>query len=202
MKLPKSAILAATGLLAACSAVPTHYYTLLPPPVAGTPAAPFQIEVQPVDVPAQVATPEMVVRAGDGEMVPVDTRRWIAPLGDEIRGALSALLTQRLGARDVYGLPGAAARAGAETYAVDVKVLRFESAPGAYARIDAVWAVRRVGDGAAAVVCSGSFEQPVAAGYEALAQGHQKALSGLADRVAAAVTASRAAPAGALCPAG
>ena len=60
--------------------------------------------MQHVRVPAQVDQPELVVRQGAGELALVETRQWIAPLKDEIRGALSAALTQRLHAHDVAGV--------------------------------------------------------------------------------------------------
>lgn len=175
--------------LAACASAPTQYYTLLPPPappVAAT--APFRIEVQPVDLPSQVATPLLVVRTGTGEMVPVDTRRWIAPLGDEIRAALSAELSRRLGAQDVYGLSGAAT-AGAPIWHIGLKVQRFESALGVSARIDALWTLRRAD--AAPLTCASSVSENVAPGYEALAEGHQRAVAELAARIAAAVQAAQ-----------
>jgi uncharacterized protein len=155
--------------------------------------------VLPVDLPAQVATPQMVVRTGGGEMVPVDTRRWIAPLADEIRGALSAGLSQRLGAHDIYGLPAGPA-GSLPTYRISVKVQRFESALGAYARIDALWTVRRAGDDSAGLTCGYSQSQPVQPGYEAMAEGHQQALGAIADRIAATVGGLRTA--GGSCPAG
>jgi uncharacterized lipoprotein YmbA len=161
--------------------------------------APYRIEVAPVDLPAQVDTPQVVVRTGAGEMAPVETRRWISPLRDEIRNALSAELSGRLGAQDVYGLDGDAARAGVETYRVDLKVSRFESALGAYARIDAAWTVRRAGAGTPAVVCNGSYNEAVDPGYAALAQGYQRALARLAQSIAADVEGQRSTPPATAC---
>lgn len=174
--------------LAACGTTPTQFYTLMPPPAAAAPAtAPFRIDVQGVDVPPQVSTQQMVVRTGAGELVPVDTRRWIAPPGDEIRDALSANLSQRLGAHDVHGLSGATAKGqGVPTWRINLKVQRFESALGAYARIDALWTLRR-DDGGAALTCASSVSESVGPGYEALAEGHQRAVADLAARIAAAI---------------
>jgi uncharacterized protein len=192
MSMRATILISAAALgLAACGSTPTYYYTLLPPPVTAAPAPGFQIEVLPVDLPSQVSTPQLVVRTGGGEMVPVDTRRWIAPLGDEIRGALSADLGQRLGAHDVYGLPAGGTPSAAPVYRINVKVQRFESSLGAYARIDALWTVRRAGAGDAALTCAASLSQPVQPGYEAMVEGHQQALGALADRVAASIAALR-----------
>ena len=189
-----SPLLALLLALTACSAAPTQFYTLLPPPSAPQAATPsFQIEVQPVDLPPQVSTPELVVRTGSGEMVPVDTRRWIAPLGDEIRGALSADLSRRLGAHDVYGLPNsvAATGQGVPTWRITVKVQRFESALGAYARVDALWSLRRAGDNMITAACSSSVSETVQPGYPALVEGHQRVVDELAGQIAAALVAAQ-----------
>lgn len=175
----------------ACASSPTtSYYTLLPP--GGAPVAvdaSYQIEVMPVDVPAQVDVAQMVVRTGSGEVVPVDTRRWIAPLPDELRTALSWQLTHALGVRDVAGF---AKDGGTPTYRVSLRVQRFDSAPGAYARIDALWSVRALGNDAAAPVCSSSASVTVSPGYAELAQGHQQALAKIAGDIAASIRIAQA----------
>jgi uncharacterized lipoprotein YmbA len=191
------ALCAAVLGLGACSGEPTRFYTLLPPP--GPPAAAaaaLQIDVQAVDLPPQVDTQQMVVRTAAGELAPVDTRRWIAPLGDELRDALSAGLSRRLNAQDVHGLAGAAAP-GLPTWRVDFKVQRFESTLGGAARIDALWTLRRGDDKAPRLTCASSVTQNVGPGYEALAEGHQRALEEIAGRIAAAIGSGAAA-----CPAG
>ncbi|MGH8456414.1 MAG: PqiC family protein [Stenotrophobium sp.] len=178
------------AMLAACSSLPTHYYTLQPPAQAtdstAAMTAAFQIDVLPVEIPAQVDQQQMVVRKGVGEVTPVDTRRWIAPLGSEIRSALSADLSARLGAKDVYGL---AAQPGVPTYRIKLNVRRFDSALGVYARIDAVWTVRS-GD-SPGPACSSSVSETVAPGYAALAEGHQRALAQIAGDIAASILSAR-----------
>ena len=47
----------------------------------------------------------MVVRSGTGAARILDNERWVAPLGDELRAALSSALVEQLGARNVTGLP-------------------------------------------------------------------------------------------------
>jgi len=191
---PAAALATSLLALAACSSAPTQFYTLLPPASQQqAAAASFQIEVQPVDLPPQVSTPELVVRTGSGEMVPVDSRRWIAPLGSELRDALSANLSNRLGAHDVYGLPNSMAPKGQGpmTWRISVKVQRFESALGAYARIDALWSLRRVGDNPIAVTCSSSVSETVQPGYPALVEGHQRAVADLAAQIAAGLGAAQ-----------
>lgn len=176
--------------LAACSATPTHYYTLLPPAAAVAEHAAqdpaFQIEVLPVAIPQQVDVPTMVVRAGSGAVTPVETRRWIAPLDSEIRSALIAALTRRLGVADVSGVAPIAAL---PLYRIRLSVRRFDSALGAAAQIDAVWTVHAAHDPVRTATCESHVRVPVAPGYEALAEGHQRAVIAVADAIAEALLA-------------
>lgn len=184
------ALLLALIVCACASSPPARYYTLLPNAVAPAATdASYVIEVLPVDVPAQVDVPQMVVRTGNGEVTPVDTRRWIAPLPSELRSALSWQLTRELGVRDVYGF---AKNTATPVYRVNLRVQRFDSAPGAYARIETLWTVRAGSNDAAAPVCSSNASVTVTPGYAELAQGHQQALAKIAGEIAASIRAARA----------
>jgi hypothetical protein len=178
--------------LSACASTQqaTSYYTLMPDSsaAAATSDNSYQIEVMPVEIPLQVDVAQMVVRSGNGELVPVDTRRWIAPLGNEIRNSLSWQLTHALGVRDVSGFGRSNS---APVYRVNLRVQRFDSAPGSYARIDALWSVRNSNGDAAVAVCSSSANINVGSGYPALAQGHQQAIAQIAGEIAASIRAAR-----------
>lgn len=172
--------------LAACRSAPTRFYTLIASsaePAPARSAAPYQIELLPVGIPAQVDQPQLVVRQSNDRVDLLEGEQWIGPLGDQIRAALSDDLTQRLGAADVYGLPNAKNKT---TYRIKLNVRRFESAPGAYALISAAWSVRGK-DSKQALSCTATVRQPVGAGYSALVQGHQQALKQLAANVATSV---------------
>lgn len=172
--------------LAACASAPLHYYTLVPP-AAGTPArgaAPLRFELLPVGIPAQVDQPQLVVRQGGQDMAVLEGERWIAPLGDELRAALSAGLARELGGQDVSGLPGG----GDAVLRIKLDVRRFESWPGRYALVEAAWSVRplKAGDGAV-LACASTVREPVdGQGYPALVQAHQRAVARLAADIAAA----------------
>lgn len=188
-------------VLGACgSAPPTHYYTLVPPAdshaTAGTAASPFQFELLPVTIPAQVDLPQMVVRQGGQGIAMVQGERWIAPLGDEVRGALSADLTRDFHAQDVTGLPSQ----GATSVRIKLDVRRFDSVPGNSATIDAAWSVRPL-KGGDALACTSRISQTVGDGYDALVQGHQQAIEELARQIGT-VAGTMAAGHGASCPTG
>jgi len=196
--------LAIAGLalvLGACGSVPpVRYYTLVPP--AGgdatvAPAArPFQFELLPVTVPAQVDQPQLVVRQGGQGVAMLQGQRWIAPLGDEVRGALSADLARDFGAQDVTGLPAD----GKSVVRIKLDLRRFDSVPGGYAYIDAAWSVRSL-KGGAPLACTSRISETVGEGYDALVQGHQQAIKRLAGQIGA-VAGTVAAGQAARCPEG
>ncbi|BCF89614.1 MULTISPECIES: PqiC family protein [Paraburkholderia] len=182
--------------LAACSSPPSHFYTLSAgdqsPDAVRTASNPaFLIEVPPVDVPPQVAKNQFVVQTGPTQVQVLEQERWASLPGDEIRRALSSSLTQQLGTIDVYGSPYPDR---VPVYRVSVNVQRFESWPGSRAQIDAVWSVRAVRT-QAVLTCRSVVVEPVSSGYDALAEGHRRAVQRIATEIAAAVRNLAAAPA-------
>jgi uncharacterized lipoprotein YmbA len=185
LRLAGAAALLAT--LAACTSAPMHFHTLIPPsaPLAST-AAPFVIDVQAVGVPPQVDQPALVLRQGASGITVLDGERWASPLGDEIRGALSADLTTRLGTHDVHGLPRAK---DAKVIIVQLDVRRFDSETGGSATLEAGWSVRTTDR---AVTCASRVSEPAGSSYDSLVDAHQRALGKVADQVATAVRAAAA----------
>ncbi|MFP3551674.1 PqiC family protein [Paraburkholderia sp. SIMBA_049] len=182
--------------LAACSSPPSHFYTLSAgdqsPDAVRTASNPaFLIEVPPVDVPPQVAKNQFVVQTGPTQVQVLEQERWASLPGDEIRRALSSSLTQQLGTIDVYGSPYPDR---VPVYRVSVNVQRFESWPGSRAQIDAVWSVRAVRT-QAVLTCRSVISEPVSGGFDALAEGHRRAVQRIATEIAAAVRNLAAAPA-------
>ena len=207
--------LGAAIALAACASAPVHYYTLVAPDdpgrvPAGTDPAAIRFELLSFGVPADVDQPQLVVREGSERVALLDGERWIAPLSDEVHGALAADLARALPGQDVSTL-GAG---GKPVLRIKLDLRRFESVPGAYALIEAAWSLRRLNDaagsdgaavgaaavGAAAVgaaagaaaggtaapaTCATSVKEAVGSGYDALVRGHQRALHRLAAEIAA-----------------
>lgn len=188
--------LAFVAALAACSSSPpARFYTLggASSDNAVRTAAPasFYLELAPVDMPPQVAKNQMVVQDGAAQVRVLEDQRWASLPADEVRRALSADLSQQLGAIDVYGTPHPE---GVAVYRVKVNVQRFESSPGKRALIDAVWSVRGVSN-QAVLTCRTVAEQPVADGYDALVAGHRQAVDSLAGAISAGVKTVSSAPA-------
>jgi uncharacterized lipoprotein YmbA len=192
-------------VLAGCASAPLHYYTLVAP--AGEPDggsgptaaanSPLSFELMPVNVPAQVDQPQLVVREGGQGVALLGSERWIAPLADEVRSALSADLVRQLHGADLSGM----AAGDKPRLRIKLDVRRFDSAPGAYTLIDAAWSVRAAsGHPPATLACTTRVRETVGPGYPALVQGHQRAIAQIAARIA---TAARALAEGqkAACPA-
>ena len=187
------ASLAASSLSGCGAAEAPHYYTLMPeaaPALTSSTAEPLSIDVLPIEVPAQVDTALMVVREGGAEVVPVGSRRWVAPLHDEIRTALSSSVSAKLGARDVSGT-GAAGT----TYRIKVIVRRFDSSLGTSASLFAVWTVRETGaESPRTRTCETRVTEPAKGGFDALARAHQHAVAALASQITATIRAMREHP--------
>ncbi|MEW6166604.1 MAG: PqiC family protein [Pseudomonadota bacterium] len=187
LRVLRPVLLTAAALLSACgSSVPTRFYTLLRPAAAATAAQtppPYAIEVLRVSVPEQVDVPQLVLRTGDGELALVETRQWIAPVGREVRAAVSDRLVHELGVADVSDL---ARPAGLSVRRIRIDVSRFESVLGAYALLEAGWSVTDEARGVV-LTCATRVREPVPAGYEALVAGHQRTVARLAAEIAAAL---------------
>ena len=193
-------LVGAVALLAACASAPMHYYTLLPsaPVEAPSPAASLAFELQPVSVPAQVDQPQLVVREGGQSVALLESERWIAPLADEVRGALAVDLARVLPGRDVSGISSNSK----PLLQVTLDLRRFDSQPGSYALIDGAWSVHLLhGAKPASLACSSRIRESVGPGYAALVQGHQQALDELAGQIAK-VAQALATGQSARCPAG
>jgi uncharacterized lipoprotein YmbA len=175
------------GLLAACASTPTHFYTLVRPAAAvaaaTSPSAPFMIEVPPVTVPSQVDVPQIVVREGGGEMALAESNQWVSPLPEEFRSALVAELVARTGAQEVYRLPRPA---DAKLFRIQVAVRRFDSSLGKRTELEAQWTI--TGAAGFALSCSTRDSESVGEGYGSLVEGHQRAVSALADQITAALS--------------
>ncbi|WP_329741004.1 PqiC family protein [Dyella sp. A6] len=182
IRLRYPALAALAVMLAACASAPMHYYTLIAPAGSQSPVgaqAPFRFALLPVTIPAQVDQPQLVVRQNAQGVAMLDDHRWIAPLGDEIRGALSADLARDLHTQDVSGLPAG----DKPVLRIKVDVRRFDSDPGQYALVEAAWSVHDLKNGAV-LACTSRIEKPVGRGFDALVAGHQQALTALAGRIA------------------
>jgi uncharacterized lipoprotein YmbA len=191
-----AAAIAVGTLFAGCSSVqPTRYHSLMPAVVPDAPeqlpAAQMAWEVLPVAIPAQVDQPQWVVRMADGSLALLEQERWIAPLGEEFRAAVSERLTRLLGAPSLVAEPG-------KRWRIRIDVQRLDSGPGRETRLEATWTVLSDANAGPALRCRGLYVEAIGSvgDYPAIAKGHQQGVARLADEVGGALMAlSRGQPA-------
>lgn len=185
-------IAAAVGLaaLAGCASPPTHFYTLgadaQPTIVNSTSSPAFAIDMRPVKVPPAVARSQLVVQIDAAQVKVLEDDRWASPLPDEIRYALLAGVNQQAG-----GAPSGesvAHDADIPTYQIAADVQRFESWPGSRVLINVVWNVHRLA-GSQTLTCRSVVSEPVQDGYQAMVNGHRRAIRTIATQIAQAVRA-------------
>lgn len=184
---PSLLMLCGALILSACSSVPTNYHTLIAtqPKAAATAARPvdFQLQVLPVRIPVQVDQPSLVVRQSDGRLAILETALWASPPADEFHDALAIELEQRLGVRDLAGLPG---RTDKPLLSLRTDVRRFDSLPGRHAALDVVWSLEISGRGqqSRALTCAGVIHEQAGNDVDSLVLAHQRAIRTLADSIA------------------
>ena len=178
-------VMLAMSLAACASPPPERFYSLSNgmAPAASVPNPGYYIEVQNVTVPQQVARSQLVVTSSEGRIDLLEQERWSSPPASEIGQALSLAVSGELGAIDVFRTQPPEK---ATVYRISTNVQRFESAPGKYALLDAVWSVRLAGS-AQVLTCRTTARQDVGPGYDALVMGHRRAVARLADDIAKAV---------------
>jgi len=173
--------------LGACASSPERFYTLHS--VAETTEKPLAVSVSvgPVDIPAIVDNPAIILSIGPSEVEVDDSAHWASPLQDNIAHAVAGDLTALLGTQRVT----LSADTWTQTpdYRVAIEVERFASAPGEAATLDALWAIR---DRHGRVLREGRTtvrEATQGSGIGALAAAHSQALARLSADVAAAIRA-------------
>jgi hypothetical protein len=140
-----------------------------------------------VSVPAAVDRPQIVVRLAPNQVAIDEFHRWASPLPDAISRVIAENLASLLGTPHVtvFTQPTAA---GAR-YRVLVDVLRFESALGETANLDAVWTVRSTKDGTTRSGRTTASEPVSDREYATLAAAHSRALGRLSADLAGAIQA-------------
>lgn len=183
-------VVAAVALvLAGCASAPPERFYSLSTGMGAAPAAAekttpsYYIEVPAVTVPQQVARNQLVVTTGAGRVDLLELERWSQSPAAEIGQALSLAVSGELGTIDVFRTP---VPEQAPVYRISTNVQRFESAPGQYALIDAVWSVRKVGS-TQVLTCRSVAQETVGAGYDELVAGHRRAITRIGADISKAV---------------
>ncbi len=175
--------LAGTG----CASPRSNFYTLSPAATPVPARADFSIVVGPVSIPAAVDRPQIVVRLAPNRVAVDEFHRWASPLPDAIARVVAGNLSALLGTPQVSTVSQPDS-AGAR-YRVLLDVLRFESAPGEAATLDAIWKARSREDGRTRAGRTTVSEPVPDRDYASLAAAHSRALARLSADIAEAVRA-------------
>ena len=184
-----SALCAIAALAAGCSTPPSHLYTLSPNATAAAAAAPLAVSVivGPISIPAIVDLPQIVVTTSANQVTLDEFNRWASPLQSNISRVVAQNLVALLGTPRVAQFQQSL-NLDAD-YRVAIEVQSFESSPGTSAALNAVWVVRRTKDGKAMTGRTNVSEPTGAAGYDALAAAHSRALAQMSQAIADAIRA-------------
>ena len=186
-------------LVAGCAASPSsRYFTLSG---AGSPRAPQtatapSVLIGPVAIPAVVDRPEIVVTINDNEVWLDEFNRWASPLADAIALSTAEHVGAALGSPRV-ALASQAASVDAD-FSVAIEVQRFDSVPGSYALVDAIYRVRRSADGRTASGRTTDRQAVTDKSYDALAAAHSRAVARLSRDITDALRGLSAQPSGAV----
>jgi hypothetical protein len=170
------------ALAAGCSSPPVKYYTLsaVAPPASTT--SKIAVVVGPVAVPSVVDRPQIVVTTGANQVTVDDFNRWASSVQDNLERAVAENLAALLGTQRVTLFQSSL---GAEPeYRVQIEVRNFESAPGKYASLDAVWTVRRLKDRKTETGRTTVREQVEGEGFDALAAAHSRGIAKMSREIA------------------
>jgi uncharacterized protein len=181
------ALCAVAILAAACSTPASHFYTLSRNATPAATTAPLNVSVVvgPISIPSVVDLPQIVVTTGANQVSLDEFNRWASPLQSNISRVVAENLTVLLGTARVAQFQQSLNLDA--NYRVAIEVQSFDSAPGTAATLNAVWIVRRTKDGKSITGRTTTSEPTAAAGYEALAAAHSRALARMSQEIADAI---------------
>lgn len=192
----------AAGILAACLAMVTvgcsrsprvTFYTLEPGAQINSSSAATSgpaVAVGPVTLPEVVDRPQLVVRVAANRVDILETHRWAEPLKSEIPRIIAENLGRLLESSRVSSY---LQHSGADAvYRVLVDFQRFESSPGEAVTVEAVWSLRRAGEGTHKTGRSLVREPVGGEGHDAMVAAYGRALLAVSNDLANAVRAETA----------
>jgi len=182
------AIVLAVGLSGGCGSSPiSSFYRLKPeaPPTATGAAARLDVVVNPVTIPELVDRPQIVVSLADNKVWPNEFQRWAEPLKGNIQRTIAGNLAALLGSENVSVFETGAS--ATSMWRVRVDVMRFDSAPGDAATVEALWTIWPPGQSTPIAGHTLAREPIQAQGYDALVAAHDRALAQVSQDIAAAI---------------
>jgi uncharacterized protein len=139
--LPLLCVVSSIVLICGCRSTPINYYTLTPSDSSYTAAESGRPVVKAIlvlrSLPAGIDTTQMMIRTDDTRFRVEEGGRWVAPLGDELRGALVDALRRQYGIIVLDGVR----HNDPPVPRIDLTVTKFDVAEGASITLAVDWAL-------------------------------------------------------------
>lgn len=182
-------LLIGLALLSGCASPGFRYHTLQP--AAGQSAASTsrdQVRLTTLQIPAELDTEQLVVRAGNNTLLREPADRWAAPLTDEIRGALDDAWRRDDSLEDVQNIND-----GSRSIPqVGLQVQKLDASLGGNVELVADWWVSMDERSTTKTwSCQRVIVEPAQSGIDGVVDAQQRVFRTLAGEMAASVRAMR-----------
>lgn len=177
------------ALLGGCASPGFRYHTLQPASGQSATSTPHdKVRLTTVQIPAEVDTEQLIVRASNNTLLREPTDRWAAPLTDEIRGALDDAWRRDDNLEDVQNV-GDESRYIPQ---VGVQVQKLDATLGGNVELVANWWVS-TGEGSTIKTwsCQRVIVEPAPSDIDGVVDAQQRVFRMLADDMAASIRAMR-----------
>lgn len=173
--------------LCACGSSPsTVFYTLNSAEHDTTllkTTSPVYIEMLPVNVPKNLARPQIVLRDGDMRLKIRESDQWGALFNQELRSVLASQIAEKLSATDVTYIGNSPKE---DTYRIAVDVQQFDVIKGDAVNSRVSWVVTRLNQ-SESQSCQFTFTEPVGGTMTEMVGGMQKVTTSIASTIAQAI---------------
>jgi uncharacterized lipoprotein YmbA len=189
--LPLLCILLSIFVICGCRSAPITYYTLTPTDRSGTTVESGRPALKAIlvlrSLPAGIDTTQILIRTDDTRFRVEEGGRWVAPLGDELRGALVDAL------RHQYGIIvlDSARHNDAPVPRIDLTVRKFDVTEGSSITLAVNWALSNPGhEPSSSLSCQAEFAETSASTVSGVVAAGQAAVLKLSRTLGAAIEAS------------
>jgi uncharacterized protein len=189
--LPLLCVMLSVFAMCGCRSAPITYYTLTPADRSGTTAESGLPAIKAIlvlrSLPLGLDTTQILIRTDDTRFRVEEGGRWVAPLGDELRGALVDAL------RHQYGIIvlDSARHIDAPVPRIDLTVRKFDVAEGSSITLAVDWALSNPGhEPSSSLSCQAEFTEAAAGTVSAVVAAGQAAVLKLSRGLGAAIEAS------------
>jgi uncharacterized protein len=184
--------MAAILALCGCQSAPMTYYTLTPADHSGTTAGSGPPAIKAIlvlrNLPAGIDTTQILIRTDDARLRVEEGGRWVAPLGDELRGALIDALRRQY---NIIVLEGGGRHGDVPVPKVDLTVRKFDLVEGASITLAVDWVLSSPGhEPNSSLSCQAEFREPSGGTVGGVVMAGQTAVLKLSQALGAAIEAS------------